>query len=282
MKSWVSDRRLAAGIAALVLICLSSTALAAVGRTVGSYAVSATGAATYTIPIWAPRGPNGQQPRVTGGTYGTAGSTYQTEIANFEQVTAYGSAGNGPSYFIVQAPNGTRYEYGNGNGSAVLANGTTTVLTWYLDKVTDTAGNTMTYSYSSSGLLGSAVPSTISWTPSSYGATTYNYTMQFAYGTNSTTSSYYGYVGGTEVTNTDLLQSITINYGGTTVKKYALTYQASPTTGAEELTQLQECADAAQSNCLAPTTFGYQTPPVGTTSTATNAINNAASLVWNY
>ncbi len=201
MKSWVSDRRLAAGIAALVLICLCSTALAAVGRTVGSYAVSATGAATYTIPIWAPRGPNGLQPhlalsydsqsssgyvgvgwalsgissitrcnstvaqdgaaapvalatndplcldgqrlRVTGGTYGTAGSTYQTEIANFEQVTAYGSAGNGPSYFIVQAPNGTRYEYGNGNGSAVLANGTTTVLTWYLDKVTDTAGNTM-------------------------------------------------------------------------------------------------------------------------------------------
>jgi RHS repeat-associated protein len=150
-----------------------------------------------------------------------------------------------------------------------------------LDKVTDTAGNTMTFSYISAG-LGSVVPNTVSWTPSSYGATTYNYTMQFAYGTNSTTSSYYGYVGGTEVTNTDLLQSITINYAGTTVKKYALTYQASPTTGAEELTQLQECADAAQTNCLAPTTFGYQAPPVGTTSTATSAISNAASLVWNY
>lgn len=340
MKSWISNRRRMAGIFSLVLICLSSVALANVGRTAGSYAVSPTGAATYSVPIWAPRGPNGLQPqislvynsqqtsgylgvgwsvagissitrcnltvaqdgtaapvalttsdglcldgqrlRVTGGTYGTAGSVYQTEVANFEQVTAYGSAGNGPAYFIVQAPNGTRYEYGNSGGSGVLANGTSTVLTWYLDKVTDASGNTMTFSYTSAG-LGSAVPSTISWTPSSYGATTYNYTMQFAYGTNSTTSSYYGYTGGTQVTNTDLLQSITLNYQGTTVKKYALTYQASPTTGAEELTQLEECADAAQSNCLAPTTFGYQAPPVGTTSTATSALNNAAGqLIWNY
>src|SRR5690349_4945026 len=35
-----------------------------VGRTPGTYAVSATGAATYTIPILAPRGPNGLQPNI--------------------------------------------------------------------------------------------------------------------------------------------------------------------------------------------------------------------------
>ena len=37
---------------------------------------------------------DGQRLRLISGTYGTAGSTYQTEIANFENVTAYGSAGN--------------------------------------------------------------------------------------------------------------------------------------------------------------------------------------------
>jgi hypothetical protein len=202
MKSWVSDRRLAGGISALVLIFWCSTALGAVGRTVGSYAVSLTGAATYTIPVWAPRGPNGLQPQisliydsqqgngylgvgwtlagissitrcnrtvaqdgaaapvalstndafcldgqrlqVTGGTNGVAGSTYQTEIANFEQVTAYGSAGNGPAYFVVQAPNGTQYEYGNSGGSQVLAHGTSTALAWYLVLLCHKQGRSLT------------------------------------------------------------------------------------------------------------------------------------------
>ncbi len=280
MKSWVGARRFAAGTCALVLLGLCSTAFAAVGRTGGTYRVSPTGAATYTIPIWAPRGPNALQPhislvynsqqgsgyvgvgwalagissiyrcnstyaqdsdpepvalttndalcldgqrlRITSGTQDEAGSTYQTEIANFENVTAYGSAGNGPGYFIVQAPDGTKYEYGNTSDSRVLASGTTTAFQWYLDEVTDAAGNTMTFSYNSG--TGSVVPASISWTPSSHGATTYSYKMTFGYGTNAGTSSIHAYIAGTPVVNTNLLESITIAYGGTTVKKYALSY----------------------------------------------------------
>lgn len=224
---------------------------------------------------------DGAQLELTGGSYGAAGSTYQTEIANFEQVTAYGSAGNGPAYFIVQGPHGTQYEYGNGGGAQVLASGTSTAMQWYLDKVTDPSGNTMTFAYTDG--TGSAVPSTISWTPTSSGASTYAYTMQFTYGTNSAASSTYGYVAGTSVSNTNLLQAITVDYQGTTVRKYALTYQQSPTTTREELTQVQECADAAQTNCLAPTTFSYQSPSSGVETNATSALGNApGSLAWNY
>lgn len=335
MKSWTSAGRAAGFVLFLVAFGASSSAGAAVGRTAGNYAVSPTGAATYTIPIWAPRGPNGLQPsisltynsqagdgplgvgwslsglssiyrcartyaqdpapgpitlsssdvfcmdgqrlRLTGGSYGAAGSTYQTEVANFANVTAYGSAGNGPAYFEVQGRDGRTYEYGNGGGSQVLASGTSTAWVWWLDKVTDRAGNTMTISYSDSN--GTAVPTTISWTPSSYGATTYAYTMQLAYGANVPQSSTYGYVAGTPFSNTNLLSTISINYNGGTVKKYALTYQQSPTTGRDELKQVQECADAAQTNCLAPTTLTYQSGSAGV-SGSSSSVNLGSGASW--
>lgn len=146
MKSWATIGRIAAGILVLVAFGVSSRADAAVGRTVGTYAVSSTGAATYTIPLWAPRGPNGLQPamslsynsqsgdgylgvgwsigglssiyrctktyaqdpapapitltasdvfcmdgqrlRLTGGSYGVAGSTYQTGMFSFGSLGA--------------------------------------------------------------------------------------------------------------------------------------------------------------------------------------------------
>ncbi|HEV2271277.1 MAG TPA: SpvB/TcaC N-terminal domain-containing protein, partial [Steroidobacteraceae bacterium] len=352
MKSWVSYRRIAAGILALVLFYSSSAAFAAVGRTPGTYQVSATGAATYTIPIWAPRGPNGLQPhislvyssqqgsgyvgvgwalagissiyrcnrtyaqdtdpepvdlttsdglcldgqrlRLVSGTQGETGSTYQTEVANFENVTAYNTAGNGPAYFVVQAPDGTQYEYGNTTvslNSQVLASGTSTAFQWYLDRVIDTFGNTMTVSYCSGTsskcvpsdpVVGAVVPAAISWTPSSHGVSEYNYTMTFGYTANPGTNAVYAYVGGTRVVNTNLLTSITVAYSGNTVKKYALTYQQSPSTGREELSQVEECADDAQTNCLAPTTINYQNGSVGTAATSTSALSSAYNLVSNY
>lgn len=312
-----------------VLLTMQVTHAQTVGRTAGQFAVSQTGAATYTIPIWAPPGPKGMQPqialiynsqqgngdlgvgwnlagissisrcnltyaqdgvpapvslatsdgycldgqrlRLTSGTYGTAGSTYQTEIANFENVTAHSSAGSGPGYFVVQAPNGTQYEYGNPVTSAsaqVLATGTTTASTWMLDKATDAVGNTMLISYTTA--TGAAVPNTISWTPTSHGASAYAYTMQFNYGANVLPTA--GFVAGTAVQNPYLLGSITISSSGAQVKEYVLTYQQSGTTGRDLLTQVQECA-ASTSNCLYPTTINYQSGSAGISTSPNVAVN---------
>ncbi len=305
------------------------------GRTQGSFAVSPTGAATYTIPIWAPPGPQGLQPnialtynsqqgngyvgvgwgvgglssiyrcnltyaqdaapapvalatsdgycmdgqrlRLTGGTYGTAGSTYQTEIANFVNVTANGTAGNGPAYFTAQDRNGRTYTYGNGGSSQVLATGSTTAVAWMLNEVSDPFGNTMTIAYNTA--TGTAVPATISWTPTSHGATTYSYTMTFSYGTNVLPP--HGYVGGTSFENANLLSSIAIAYSGTAVKTYYLTYtQQSQTTGTgrDVLTQVQECAGSGTSSCLSPTVITYQGGTAGVSTTATSALSYATSL----
>jgi RHS repeat-associated protein len=316
------------------------SAFASVGRTPGHFAVSPTGGAQYSIPIWAPPGPRGIQPklaltydshsgigplgigwslaglgsitrcnltaaqdttpapvslvtgdgycingnrlRLTLGTYGTAGSVYQTEIADFSQITATGTAGNGPQYFTVQGRNGLTYYYGytdsNGNGvnSEVLAHGTTTALTWLLSKVIDRAGNSYVINYTA--LTGTAVPYQILWTPISAGASTYAYTMQFNYGGNVPQSSIHEYVGGTLVRNNYLLSSIEIFSGSAVVKDYFLNYQLSPLTGREELTSVQECADSSQMNCLSPTSITYQGGTPGLSTTSNTAFGGGGTL----
>jgi RHS repeat-associated protein len=224
---------------------------------------------------------NGNRLRLTAGTYGTAGSTYQTEIADFSNITANGTAGNGPQYFVVQGRNGLTYYYGytdsNGNGanSEVLANGTTTALTWLLSKVVDRAGNNFVVNYTA--LTGTAVPYRILWTPVSAGSSSYSYTMQFNYTANVPQSSINAYVAGTLVSNTELLSSIEIFSGSTVVKDYFLAYQASPLTGREELHTVTECADSGESNCLLPTTISYQGGSPGLSTTSNTALNSSGT-----
>jgi len=224
---------------------------------------------------------DGKRLRLTSGTYGTAGSTYQTEVADFSNVTANGTAGNGPAYFTVQGRDGLTYEYGytdsNGNGanSEVLATGTTTALTWLLSKVVDRAGNNYVINYTK--LSGTAVPATILWTPTSAGASTYTYTMTFNYTANVPQSSINGYVAGTLVSNADLLSSIAISSSGTIIRDYFLGYQASPTTGRDELTSVKECTDSTQSSCLLPTAVSYQGGAPGVSTTALTALSSSGA-----
>src|SRR5581483_3252841 len=265
-------RGLAAAVSAAALLSglVSGVAHAnTVGRTAGTYSVSPTGAATYSIPIWAPNGPHGVQPqialtynsqqgngyvgvgwsvsglssiyrcnltvaqdaaaaavalavsdgycmdgqrlRLTGGAYGTANSTYQTEIANFVTVEAYGATGSGPWFWVATAKNGWRYTYGAAVPS-ISGNSDSTAVSWQLSEVTDTYGNSMTVTYLTDNANAQAVPHVISWVPASAGSSSYNYTMTFNY---STDGSVHGYLGGVPVNNTNLLTSIAIAYQGT-------------------------------------------------------------------
>jgi YD repeat-containing protein len=238
---------------------------------------------------------NGNRLRLTSGTYGTAGSVYQTEIADFSQITAEGTEGNGPSYFLVQGRNGLTYYYGytdsngNGAGSQVIANGSSpqTALTWLLSKVVDRSGNNYVINYTnlSGTLIGTAVPSGIHWTSAAAGSVSYNYTMQFNYSANVPQSSITKYVGGTLVSNPKLLSSIEILYDSTVVKDYFLTYSASTTTGREQLTSVQECPNTTQSsaNCFAATSVTYANPAAGVSTTENTALSSSgASLTARY
>jgi Salmonella virulence plasmid 65kDa B protein len=129
---------------------------------------------------------NGNRLRLTAGTYGTAGSTYQTETADFSLITAVGAAGNGPASFSVKGKDGLIYDYGTAGNSRVLATGSATASLWMLNQIADRSGNkiVITYATPDAGLTGTTVPTQIEWTAVSQGASTYLYSMSFAYGDN--------------------------------------------------------------------------------------------------
>ena len=333
--------RLTIAMVAVLASVFSMDALAAFGRTAGTFAVSPKGSAQYTIPIWTPPGVRGVQPnlalvydsqssyglmgpgwilsglstisrcnrtyaqdgtpapvtltyadafcldgnrlRLTSSevlsTYGQAGTTYQTEIANFSNVIASSTlAGNGPSYFTVKGKNGWTYEYGNTTDSKFLpAVGAATPYAWALDKVTDRAGSTMTITYDPTK---SYVPLNINYTAPS-GSTSFPYQVTFGYSTLQSAANIISkYIAGNLIQQTQQLSSITATSSGTTVRKYNLTYTTSSATLRATLTSIQECGGSAGTDCLPATSVGYQygTAGVAYPTTATGSGANIGTV----
>ena len=204
----------------------------------------------------------GNRMRLVSGTYGAAGSVYYTEIADYSRITAYGTQGNGPQYFLVEAKSGLKYEFGNTSSSQVILGNT--VLRWMINKVYDRNGNNYVVSYNNTS--GFAIPDVISWTPTSLGSGTYRYEAKFNYITSrSDSDSYFGNVASFAISNRYRLESVQIKSAGVVKRKYRLTYNTSMSTQRSRLVSAKECADDAETNCLLPLTFSYQTGYAGLT-----------------
>lgn len=221
---------------------------------------------------------DGNRLRLSSGTYGVAGSVYFTELADYSRITAFGSAGNGPQYFVVEARNGLKYEYGNSVDSRQFAGGTT-VLHWMLNKVSDRNGNNYVVTYTSAG--GTLLPAAIRWTPTSLGAASYRYEAQFTYDTNriDLDSSFQG-AGGFILINRGLLKSIQISSGGVVKRKYVLEHEVSTVTSRSLLKSVKDCADVAGNNCLLPINFTYQTGLAGLTVGAATPPAGSSNLLY--
>lgn len=226
---------------------------------------------------------DGKRMRLSSGPYGTDGSIYFTELADYSRITAHGTVGAGPEYFIVEGKNGLKYEYGATTDSRVFAGVppgwvSTTPARWMLNKVSDRNGNNYVISYNNSN--GFAVPDVISWTPISWGSTTYRYEAKFNYVNNRTDAdSYLGKVYGYDVANRYRLETIQIKSSGVVKRKYRFAYDTSTVTSRSRLTSAKECADDLEANCLLPITFTYQTGVAGVTPGAGSAPAGSSNSV---
>lgn len=230
---------------------------------------------------------DGNKLRVTNGSYGADGSTYQTEVETFARVTASVPGSNGPSWFKVESKDGLTYEYGNSTDSRIEStnpSASSTARTWALNKVSDRAGNFMTISYQEDGSPnGSFRPTLITYTQNpntTPAATPAAYRVQFYWDTRPSTDQLLRYVGGGAVRENYRLSRIETEYnkpdvGWTLVRKYQLSYNTSGVSQRSRLSAVQECDTNAK--CLAPTTIAWQEGTFGWAATASGTTTLPAS-----
>lgn len=214
---------------------------------------------------------NGNRLRLVSGTYGTAGSTYRTELETYALVTAMGSAGAGPAWFQVKAKDGRIFEYGNSADSRIVVN--STAHTWLLSAEIDRSGNRASIVWINDAANGSFRPDEINYaTNVSAGVSVAPYQIKFVYEAAQRPDVKYGYARSALRNELRRLDRIDVRYLGALTRRYELTYSGTGGAGGRSLlTSVQECDGS--SNCLSPTTFTYQAGTIGlATATTVSAL----------
>ncbi len=184
---------------------------------------------------------DGNRLRLTGGTYGTASSTYQTEIETFTRVTALGTAGNGPASWEARGKDGLIYEYGNSVDSRIETVNSSTARLWAISRIRDRSGNSIDFVYTEETVNGSFRPSEILYTANAAQGIAATTKVAFKYETITRPDPRYGYRFGNyassiegainEFKRLDKIEVVHISTSAV-VRSYDLTYEAGGGAGA--------------------------------------------------
>ncbi len=190
---------------------------------------------------------DGNQLRLFSGTYGVSGSTYRTEMETYSRITASGSAGNGPASFKVELKNGLIHEYGIDSNSRILSIGQAEARAWALSRISDRAGNSITFTWHNDTLNGSYRIDRIDYAANA---------IDFVWESKPAGEVSSGFVIGSQVREIHRLQSIEVLQAGSVLRRYALNYEGPlSSTSHSRLAFILECAG---SECRDPTRFDYQ------------------------
>lgn len=205
---------------------------------------------------------DGQQLKLVSGSYGVAGSVYATEIETFARITAYGVAGYGPAYFVVERKDGSIAEYGTRADSLIEGpNSGGTARVWALSTLRDRANNRVEFNYTEDTTYGSFQIASIAYTTNpTQGITTAPYTVSFTYEIQPTTEVQSGYVGGSFIKDVKRMTRVDVNYGGSTLlRRYNIAYESTLSSASHSrVASITECAGSTGTDCMPATTFNYQ------------------------
>ncbi len=195
-----------------------------------------------------------------GVAYGDAGSEYRTEIDSFSRVVAYGQAGNGPAWFKVWTKAGRVYEYGHTADSSFEPGTHTNVLSWAVNRISDTSGNYMDFAYEET----SAGPqiSRIDYTGNTNAALALYNAVEFGYEPRPDPSL--GFFMGARMEQTNRLAKITMEHNGDYLHDYRFEYTEGEA-GQSLLESVQQFfGEGTEVDCLPMTRFEYEERSSGT------------------
>jgi RHS repeat-associated protein len=205
----------------------------------------------------------------TNGVYGADGTVYETESFSNIKITSRGTNGNGPTYFIVESPDGSTAYYGTDTTTKSLTE-------WAIVYWQNPQGVRINYSYT----LANNVLSIASITyGTKIGITPIN-EVQFIY--KSMQRPEQGYVGGQSFTRNKVLSEIKITTNGIGFRNYKLDHDKT-TLGYDRLITVTE-KSGDNSKSYNPTRFDYEnketlgiTPSWTTSSIGLGGINSQTS-----
>ncbi len=215
---------------------------------------------------------DGQRLILVGGTQGAVNAEYRTELDQFSRIRK--TAAN---TWTVETKDGLKMTYGSVENTQVKVVGASSVISWSLYTIEDTAGNYIKYYYdNTSGTNGKNRIRRIVYTGNSGRSLTPYASVEFNYETSTRPDVIKGYAFGKAYTSENRLQNIVVhtdgNYGniatptlGGYVRQYHLDYATSISTGRSLLESVQLFAGgsysvdgSSASEKLPKTRFDYQ------------------------
>ncbi len=208
------------------------------------------------------------------GPKGADNTIYRTENDAFSRIISVGVQGAGPAAFIVSTKAGLNIEYGVHQDARVELGLSRTVLLWAVNKITDTAGNYMTFEYDVDVVHFQLYPKKVLYTGNDAAHLTPYNEVSFHYEDRPDVVP--RYLAGYSLSVTKRLNAVTVTSSGTAVQDYRLSYDFDQQSKHSKLSSVTLCG--ADGKCLPQDTFQWSAAAPTTFTASRGALSQRLGL----